>query len=84
MPEYEVFAKEIIANSINKNIDQNILICTALSYLNQQVVDHYIKLTSILKAGFQKQKNRFNLIKSKLDHFSRGKVIFILTPSKKR
>ena len=52
LPEYGVFAKEVLANSVDKNTDQNNLICTALPHLGQQVVDFYVGLGGILKTGF--------------------------------
>ena len=84
LPEYGVFAKEVLANSVDKNTNQNILICTTLLHLGQQVVDLHVGLAGILKAGFQKQEDRFNLMKGKLDDFLTGKVTFTLTLSQKR
>ena len=52
LPEYGVFAEKVLANSVDKNTDQNTLICIALPYLGQQIVDFYVGLASILKAGF--------------------------------
>lgn len=34
LSEYRVFVKEVLANSIDKNTNQNILICTALPQLS--------------------------------------------------
>ena len=83
LPEYGVFAKKVFANSVDKNIDQNTLICILLPHLGQRIVDHHVRLAGILKAGFQKQEDRFNLIEGKLDDFLIGKVTFMLTLSKK-
>lgn len=52
LPENKIFVKDVLANLIDKNINQNTLICIALPYLGQQVVNLYIRLADILKTGF--------------------------------
>ena len=82
LPEYGVFAKKVLANSVDKNTDQNTLIHTTLPHLGQQVVNFHVRLAGILKARFQKEEDNFNLMEGKLDNFLTSKVMFTLTLSK--
>ena len=82
LPEYDVFAADVLAHLDEKEMDQNSLIRTALPHLGQQVVDLHVGLTSLMNAGFLKQRELFSLMEGKLDDFLTGKVTFTLTPSK--
>ena len=52
LPEYDVFAADVLAHLDEKEMDQNSLIRTALPQLGQQVVDLHVGLTSLMNAGF--------------------------------
>ena len=77
MPEYEIFAADVLANLDERETDQNILVRQALPHLGQQIVD----TNTTMAAGFQKTCDLFNQLKeefgefrNELNDFTSGKV----------
>lgn len=74
IPEYGVFAANVLANLDEGETDQNVLIRQALPHLGQQQVDLNAMLTSLVNARFERIDNSVDQLGNSLHDFLSGKV----------